>query len=309
MYRNFNRLSLFFFVVIGAHFVPCGVYAQKMDKAHVLVPGNLYTLEAVTISAQQPGVVQSVVRLGSVVEIGETVIQLDRELPLARVAAAEKEFEIAKIESRNDVDLRFARISSKVNQQVLERSLAANRQYKKALSKTEIERLRLDYQRTCLSAEQAQRTGQTNELTAELRRAQVDIAKIELMNQTIESPLAGTVTEVQVQSGEWVNVGQPVLRIVRTNKLRFTGLVDSREVLPNEIAELAKLLVDYQGNINASDESIDFSDAVDVKILFVNPEIDPASGLYEIRAEVDNSEQKMFSGLKSLLKLEKKKNG
>ncbi len=271
----------------------------------VRIPGNLYTMNAVRLSAKEPGVIESIIQLGDRVNAGQTVAELDQDLPRAQVNAAEKELAIAKLESKNDVDLRFARVSSEVNNKVLERSLAANRQYKKALSKTEIERLRLELQRSCLSLEQAERMGQTNKLNEQLKADQVAIAEIQLSNRTISAPISGLVTEVTIEKGEWVNAGQAIARIVNTDTLRFTGFVDSREILPSEIAKSADLIVDFKGDMGGGEEN-DSGDAISVTITFVNPEIDPASGLYEVRAEVDNRQQKMYSGLKSILKLRRK---
>jgi len=271
----------------------------------VSVPGNLYTMKAVRLSAKEPGVIESILQLGDRVNVGQTIARLDQDLFRGQVNAAEKELAIARIESENDVDLRFARVSSEVNHEVLKRSLAANRQYKKALSKSEIERLRLELQRSCLSLEQAKRTGQTNELNEQLREQQVAIAEIQLSSRTISAPISGLITEVSIEKGEWVNSGQPIARIVNTDTLRFTGFADSREILPNEIAKTAELIVDFKGDM-ASGKKSDSDDSVSVTITFVNPEIDPASGLYEVRAEVDNQDQKMFSGLKSILKLRRK---
>ncbi len=276
---------------------------QDQSSAAITVPGNLYTLTAIWLSVKEPGVVESIVQLGDNVNVGQTIAELDQELPRAQMNAAEKELAIARIESKNDVDLRFARVSSKVNQAVLERSMAANRQYKKALSKTEIERLRLELERSHLSAEQAERTKQTNLLNEQLKSEQVAIAEIQLSNRTISAPISGVVTEVNIEQGEWVNAGQPIARIVNIDTLRFTGFVDSREILPSEIAKSASLIVDYKGDMGRRDSAVDSSDAVDVTITFINPEIDPASGLYEIRAEVDNRDHRMYSGLKSILKL------
>ena len=278
---------------------------ESESSAPVLVPGNLYTMTAVRLSAKEPGVIESILQLGDQVNEGQTIAQLDYDVLRARLTAAEKELEIARIESANDVDLQFARVSSKVNQAVLERSMAANRQYRKALSKTEIERLRLELQRSQLSAEQAERTNKTNLLTEQLRCEQVRIASLQLNGRTIAAPISGVVTEVTIEKGEWVNAGQPIARIVNTDKLRFTGFVDSREILPSTIAESASLIVDFKGDMGR-DEANESSDDIDVKITFVNPEIDPASGLFEVRAEVDNSDKKMYAGLKSVLKLRRK---
>ncbi len=287
---------------------PIELKAVADDKSSdaVLVPGNLYTMTAVRLSAKEPGVIESILQLGDRVNIGQTIAKLDQDLPRAQMVAAEKELAIARLESANDVDLRFARVSSEVNQAVLERSMAANRQYNKALSKTEIERLRLELQRSRLSTEQAERTNKTNQLNEELKAEQVLIAEIQLSNRTIAAPISGLITEISIEKGEWVNSGQPIARIVNTDKLRFTGFADSREILPSAIATTASLVIDFKGDMGR-DEATSTADEVEVIITFVNPEIDPASGLYEVRAEVDNTDENLFSGLKSILKLRRRK--
>ena len=262
----------------------------------ISVPGNLYVVEAVKLAAKEPGIVEDIIELGKKVNTGQTIVALDDELIKAQIVTAEKELGIAKVAVENDIDLRFAKVSSEVNQRVLERSMAANRQYAKAISKTEIERLRLELERSKLSAEQASRTGKSNELTEELRQAQVDMAEIQLAGRTIAAPISGVVTAVLIQKGEWVNAGQPVARIVNTDTLRFTGFVDSRDILPNAIGGKATLEVQ-----TGTEESSLLQRSV--KITFINPEIDPASGLFEIRAEVDNADQQLFAGLKGRLKI------
>lgn len=257
------------------------------------VPGNLYILKSVELSAKEPGIVEKIIELGQPINAGETIFALDNQLMKAQISAAEKELSIARLEAENNVDLRFAKVSSEVNEQVLNRSVAANRQYKKAISQTEIERLRLDLERSKLSAEQAERTSETNRLNEQLKREQLNIAEIQLSSRTIDSPITGIVTDVSVSKGEWVNAGQPVARIVQTNKLRFSGFADSREILPNQIAARAMIKVESTNGRTGIER--------EVRVTFINPEIDPASGLFEIRAEVDNAKGRLFSGMKSSL--------
>ena len=269
---------------------------SDQPKKSFSVPGNLYVTESVRLAAKEPGIVEHIIELGEKVDAGQTIVALDDELLKAQIVTAEKELGIAQLAAENDIDLRFAKVSSEVNQRVLERSKAANRQYAKAISKTEIERLRLELERSKLSAEQAARTGKTNILTQQLKRAQVDMAEIQLASRTITAPNSGLVTEVLTHKGEWVNAGQPVARIVSTDKLRFTGFVDSREILPSAISDKATLEIQTGTGPSSKLER-------SVKVTFINPEIDPASGLFEIRAEVDNSDQQLFAGLKSKLKI------
>jgi len=135
---------------------------------------------------------------------------------------------------------------------------------------TEIERLKLELKRTELSGEQADRTGKVNAINQDLKSDELKIANLRLENREIRSPIEGVVTEVSGQVGQWVNAGQTIAKVVNTAKLRFAGLADREELLPNEVDEYGTLTVQFN-----QDTSEDF----DVTITFVSPEIDPSSGL------------------------------
>jgi len=241
--------------------------------------------------------VRSVVKVGEKIECCQPIAKLNHELYAAQRDAAEKELAAAKLEASNDADLQFARVSADVNRRVLQRSLDANKQYRRAVSMTEIERLKLELKRTELSGEQADRTGKVNAINQDLKSDELKIANLRLENREIRSPIEGVVTEVSGQVGQWVNAGQTIAKVVNTAKLRFAGLADREELLPNEVDEYGTLTVQFN-----QDTSEDF----DVTITFVSPEIDPSSGLYEIHAEIDNADQRLFAGMRATLTLQKK---
>ena len=137
------------------------------QNGDIVIPGNLYLIDAVRVAAEDPGIIRSVVTVGEKLSSGQSIAQLNFELYAAQRDAAEKELTAAKLESENDVDQQFAKVSSDVSRRVLERSLAANRQYRKAVSLTEIERLKLELKRSELSGEQADRTGKVNAINEE----------------------------------------------------------------------------------------------------------------------------------------------
>ena len=136
----------------------------------VTLPGVLDPIETLRLATRDPGIIAEVfVSEGSVVKSGDTIAVLDTEMFAAEVNAAENELQIAKQETKNDVDLEYARISSEVNQQVLTRSRSAAEQFPKSVSATELERLRLEYERSRLSGLQAERQQQINQLTESLK--------------------------------------------------------------------------------------------------------------------------------------------
>ena len=246
------------------------------------------------VAAEDPGIIRSVVTVGEKLNSGQSIAQLNFELYAAQRDAAQKELAAAKLESDNDVDLQFAKVSSDVSRRVLERSLAANRQYRKAVSLTEIERLKLELKRSELSGEQADRMGKVNEINEELKSGELKIAELRLKNREISSPIDGVVTEVSGQVGQWVNAGQTIAKVVNTDRLRFSGLADRDDLLPNQVSDKGTLTVEFQNDV---------TEEFEVSITFVSPEIDPSSGLYEIHAEVTNTDQRLFAGMRASLSL------
>ena len=265
------------------------------QNSDVVIRGNLFLIDAVRVAAEDPGIIRSVVTVGEKLNSGQSIAQLNFELYAAQRDAAQKELAAAKLESDNDVDLQFAKVSSDVSRRVLERSLAANRQYRKAVSLTEIERLKLELKRSELSGEQADRMGKVNEINEELKSGDLKIAELRLKNREISSPIDGVVTEVSGQVGQWVNAGQTIAKVVNTDRLRFSGLADRDDLLPNQVSDKGTLTVEFQNDV---------TEEFEVSITFVSPEIDPSSGLYEIHAEVTNTDQRLFAGMRASLSLE-----
>ena len=264
------------------------------QNSDVVIRGNLFLIDAVRVAAEDPGIIRSVVTVGEKLNSGQSIAQLNFELYAAQRDAAQKELAAAKLESDNDVDLQFAKVSSDVSRRVLERSLAANRQYRKAVSLTEIERLKLELKRSELSGEQADRMGKVNEINEELKSGELKIAELRLKNREISSPIDGVVTEVSGQVGQWVNAGQTIAKVVNTDRLRFSGLADRDDLLPNQVSDKGTLTVEFQNDV---------TEEFEVSITFVSPEIDPSSGLYEIHAEVTNTDQRLFAGMRASLSL------
>jgi macrolide-specific efflux system membrane fusion protein len=82
-----------------------------------------------------------------------------------------------------------------------------------------------------------------------------------------------------VQKGEWVEVGKPVVRIVRLDKLRVEGFIHVRDALPGDIVDRSvKVAVEL-----ARGQKREFTG----KITFVSPLVQ-AGGDYRVWADVDN---------------------
>ena len=270
--------------------------AAGQGSETVELQGVLNPIEKLRLATRDPGIVEKIcVEVGDTIEAGDIVAILDRKIFSAEVNAATSELAAAKQEAKDEVDLEFAKISYAVNQKIYERSELARQQFAKSVSKTELERLRLESERTRLSGVQAQQQQKINELTASLQKDRLEIATLRLENRTIKSKIGGTIVEIFNAPGEYVAPGQPIARILNLNRLKVvcSGRLDQLD--PEEIPE------DAVFKIKKGDQIKSFP----AKITFVSPEIDPVRQTYSIWAEIENPNNELKSGLVGKLEFSK----
>jgi multidrug efflux pump subunit AcrA (membrane-fusion protein) len=265
----------------------------------VKLQGVLNPIETLRLATRDPGIVtQVLVSEGSSVSAGDTIAVLDSEMYGAEVSAAQNELQIARQETKNDVDLQYAKMSSEVNQQVLSRSRRAAEQFAKSVSGTELERLRLEYERSRLSGLQAEREQDIHRLTESLKGDQLTIAQIRLKNRHVNSEIDGTVVEVFHTAGEYVNAGEPIARILNLNRLRVICAGSAREIRLSKLSDEAVFKF-----VQPDGEEI----SIPAKVTFLSPEIDPVRQTFAVWAEIQNDEALLRSGNIGTLEIKLKK--
>lgn len=262
----------------------------------VELQGVLNPIEKLRLATRDPGIVEKIcVSVGDTIEAGDTVAILDRKIFAAEVSAATNELAAANEEAKNEIDLEFAKISYELNQKVFERSELARQQFAKSVSETELERLRLESERSRLSGIQAQQQLHLNALTASLQKDRLEIATLRLENRTIKSKIGGTVVEIFNSPGEFVNAGQPIVRVLNLDRLRVVCAGRLDQLAPEQVPD------DAVFKIKKGDQVKSFP----AKITFVSPEIDPVRQTYSIWAEIDNPDNELKSGLVGRLEFSK----
>lgn len=256
---------------------------------------QLTLIDNVRIATRDAGIIEKLnAKEGDEVQSGQVLLQLDKAMHEAERSAALAEVEIAKKESENDIDLRYAEKSAEVNRKVLARSCDAVSKFSKSISKTEIERLELELERSILSGDQALHKRLVNELNLELRKEQLRVSDLRLNYRAVASPLNGVVAEVLAQNGEWVAAGQPVVRVIGLDRLRLEALFNQKDAFRIQKGQDATFELVLDGEpVSATGQ-----------VVFVSPEIDPLTEEFLVRIEVDNSERKLRPGLKGKLTIE-----
>jgi macrolide-specific efflux system membrane fusion protein len=95
--------------------------------------------------------------------------------------------------------------------------------------------LKLTWERGLLQIEVAEMEMDVAKLTADVKLATVEAADNEIERRKIVSPIDGIVDHVMVHVGEWVQPGQPVMELVRVDRLRVEAFLNAYEVSPREV--------------------------------------------------------------------------
>ena len=270
-----NQVALTLSIGLAVSFVQL-VVGQNAGQL-VFNNGVVGVLDDINVPAKDSGVLsQFEVKLGQQVTAGEMLGQLDASELMAQREVIEVERQLAEITAENDINVRFSRSSSDVSQKVLDKSRQANVMYSETVSSSEIARLALEAERGELSIERSLLDQETAETEVQLQSKRLAALNIQIANRQLVSLIDGMIVSTPFSEGEWIERGQTVLRIIRTDRVEVVALADADRADPT--------LVGQPVTIETSDRNLSGV------VTFVNPEINPASGRVQIRAKVDNQE-------------------
>jgi macrolide-specific efflux system membrane fusion protein len=205
----------------------------QVQMSHCLVS----LIEDVQVPAKEAGALTLVaVTEGEFVRAGQLLAQIDdRQSQLAKLAAIQ-ERDAALAKANDDIEVRFAEASYEVTSAELDRALGIEKRNAGAVTAADIQKLRLAKRRDELGIDKSKLEMKIARMGAEVKQAAVDAADEGIARRKIVSPIDGLVVSVVHEKGEWVNIGEPVLQIVRVDRLRIEGFLSGSEVGPETIA-------------------------------------------------------------------------
>jgi len=276
--------------------------APQEPSAPVEIPLMLLRLiEQVDVPAREPGVLAALhVVEGQMVEEGAAVAQIDDAEARIAEQRAKIEWEVARINAANTVNVRFARKSVEVAEAELRRSTESNTRYPKSVSESEMDRLRLVVEKGRLEVEQSEHEDRIAGFTQQVRENDHRAAQQKVAQHRIAAPLAGVVVQVHRRRGEWVKPGEAVVRILRLDRLRAEGFVKSADWSERFEGRQVRLLVDLPKAAGTEFPG---------KVVFVDPEIDPVNAQVRVWVDVENRELRLRPGMKARVILERKPPG
>ncbi len=113
----------------------------------------------------------------------------------------------------------------------------------------------------------------------EQAQAQLEQAREQLANARPRSPFAGRIEERNIEVGEYVGPGTPLLRVVNTQRVKVTAGVPERYI--NDIQEGTKATVNFR--------TLGL-DRMEGRVTFAGRTVSPGSRTFPVEIELDNRE-------------------
>jgi multidrug efflux pump subunit AcrA (membrane-fusion protein) len=253
-------------------------------------------IEQVAVPAKEAGVLEKLlVREGTFVTAGQQIGQLDVEKSALEKQQAELELLVADKNAENDVNVRFAKASWEVAEAHYIRALKANEQVKDSVAPTEVAERKLNAAKAKLQIEQAERDLDVARVTVRAKAGLVELADANVRRRTIVAPTSGMIVELHKLAGEFLNPGDPVIRVMRVDRLRVEGFLNAdkhgQEINGRPVMVEALLPGGKREKFAG-------------KIVFVSPEIEPVTNHIRVWAEVENPQLHLRPGARASMIIE-----
>ncbi len=219
---------------------------------------------------------------GQTVTRGMLLAQADDSQPRLQKQAAEAELKAAQARSEDDIEVRYAEAAYRVAQSEYGAAADANSRVEGTVPRSEIRRLQLTQHRAYLQIDRSKMERNVARLNAEVSQATVDSATAAIDRRRIASPIDGIVLTVLKKPGEWVQIGEPVARVARMDRLRVEGFLSAAQFNASEIAG-RPVTVHFE---LARSRKV----SLPGQVTFVSPLVQ-AGNRYRVRAEVQNAQE------------------
>lgn len=232
------------------------------------------------VSAQEAGLLVDIpVKEGAHVEVDQVLAQINDSQAQMQKRVAEAELKVSDKKAKDDINTLYAEAARKVAESEYNLKKKANETVPGVTPLIELQKLALTHEQARLQIEKSKHEQTIAEFETEAYAAKVDVANDMIQRRRIKSPIAGEVVEIFVRTGEWVEPGNVVFRVVQMNRLRIEGFLNAANFSPSEVANHTVTI-----EVRLTRGRVEKFQG---KVTFVNPLV-RAGGDYLVWAEVDN---------------------
>ncbi len=203
----------------------------------VTVTNCLITLiNEVDVPAEEAGVLEELAVVeGQQVAEGTLLGRIDDAQSIKLRDVAKFKLDAAQKEAGNDINVRYARSTRDVADAELQQAVDANLRAPNTVTRAEMRRLALEIRKSELGIEQAEHEQAIAGMTVGIRRAELDVEEESVLRRQLLAPIKGVVEKRYVEKGEWLKPGDPVVQIVRMDRLRIETFLDATNLTPSQV--------------------------------------------------------------------------
>ena len=240
-------------------------------------------IEEAEVPAQEPGVLKEInFKEGQAVAVGDLLAQVDDAKPRMEVTVAKAKLAVAKEKAADDINVRFAKAKAEVAKADYLVNAEANRKVPGSVPAEVLREKLMQYTEATLGIEKAQLELRIAGHEAEVAKAEVEAAEENVRRHQVRSPQIGLVDKVHRHAGEWVQPSDPVMHVIRIDRLRVEGRVSAADYGPADLqGGEARVRVVLAGNKPRTFPG---------KVVFVDPNIQ-AGDIFLVRVEVQNEKE------------------
>jgi RND family efflux transporter MFP subunit len=260
-------------------------HSEKSDKI-VLEECLIRAVKTARLATDRPGVLADVKpNEGDAVKKDQIVARLMDEVPQASL-------DVAKLVADDPVEIQYATKLHEVDKLEYEKNLQANRIHANTVPDLEVQRAKLQSERSGLQIDKALHETKVNELKA----AQ---AEAELKTYHILAPFDGVVTRVSKYRGEAVHQGDTILEIVNPDVVRIEGRVKEKDIWNVKVGSPVTVRL----NVRTADLDVE-KKVFHGRIGFVDVVANSASLDTRVWAEIPNPDNILRPGLLATMTIE-----
>src|SRR5262245_37131677 len=250
--------------------LPCRVMLNEIDGV-------------ANVPAEEAGKLMNVaVRAGQQVKAGDLLARIDDTQARKQKAAADAEYSAASEKAGSTVDVEAATKAERVAYYAYKSMEDAVKMVQKVVSQNDLNQKQFEHEKMKLAIQQANHQKVVDGFTAEAKKAEAELAQNGIERREIRAPFDGVVQEITPHLGEWVKPGDPVLHMIKIDRLSVEGRAKAALYNP---ADLAERTVNVQVTL-AGGRTVQFPG----KIVFIGSEIGN-DDRYAVRAEVENRKE------------------
>lgn len=193
-------------------------------------------IDEAQVAAQESGVLVEVTAMdGQQVEKDQPLAKVDDKLAILQRNVAKAELDVAEKESKNIIAVKYAEATAAVAYRECQRHREANAKIPNAIAQSDVDKALLALEEAKTYIDKALFDLDVKKYEVEVKKASVEASDEHILRRTVTAPWSGAVDRVIRHEGDWVEPGDPILRLIRMDKLRVKCTLDGNLYNPSDV--------------------------------------------------------------------------